>query len=153
VVNRIPCWRLTYWSAAGGTGSAPRWDSSQADAIVGDWNNVLVGMRQDVSIQSFNTGVISDSSGVVQANLLQMNATAVRLVMRVVHLQDVVRAVDLGVPVTELWRRIPGVTADDVNTWIAAAEKKDALAELASWSPTPRLTPIWTSLTAARLRL
>lgn len=44
---------------------------------------MLVGMRQDVSIQSFNTGAISDSSGVVQANLLQMNATAVRLVMRV----------------------------------------------------------------------
>lgn len=33
---------------------------------------MLVGMRQDVSIQSFNTG-----------DLLQMNATAVRLVMRV----------------------------------------------------------------------
>ena len=36
----------------------------------------------------------------------------------------------LGVPVTELWRRIPGVTADDVNAWIAATEQKDALAEL-----------------------
>ena len=33
---------------------------------------MLVGMRQDVSIQSFSTG-----------DLLQMNATAVRLVMRV----------------------------------------------------------------------
>lgn len=36
----------------------------------------------------------------------------------------------LGVPVTELWRRIPGVTADDVNAWIDAVNEKDALAEL-----------------------
>jgi len=36
----------------------------------------------------------------------------------------------LGVPVTELWRRIPGATADDVNAWIEAAEKKDAMDEL-----------------------
>jgi hypothetical protein len=36
----------------------------------------------------------------------------------------------LGIPVTELWRRIPGATADDVNAWIDAANEKDALAEL-----------------------
>ena len=60
-----------------------RWDVSQADAIVGSWSNLLVGMRQDISLQSFTTGVISDSSGVVQANLMQSNLTAVRLVMRV----------------------------------------------------------------------
>ena len=59
-----------------------RWDSSQADAIVGDFSNLLVGLRKDVSLDVFNTGVISDSDGVVQQNLLQQNFTAVRVTMR-----------------------------------------------------------------------
>jgi hypothetical protein len=36
----------------------------------------------------------------------------------------------LGVPVTELWRKIPGVTADDVNSWIKVATEQGALKEL-----------------------
>lgn len=36
----------------------------------------------------------------------------------------------LGVPVTELWRRIPGVTADEVNSWIRTATATDAIEEL-----------------------
>jgi hypothetical protein len=32
----------------------------------------------------------------------------------------------LDVPVEELWRRIPGVTADDVNTWMLAKQQEDA---------------------------
>jgi hypothetical protein len=60
-----------------------RWDGSQASAIVGDFANLLVGLRKDVSLELFNTGVISDSSGVVQMNLLQQNATACRVTMRV----------------------------------------------------------------------
>jgi SPP1 Gp6-like portal protein len=30
----------------------------------------------------------------------------------------------LGVPVEELWRRIPGVTADDVNSWLEARQQE-----------------------------
>jgi hypothetical protein len=36
----------------------------------------------------------------------------------------------LGIPVTELWRRIPGATADDVNAWIKMATEEGALKEL-----------------------
>jgi hypothetical protein len=36
----------------------------------------------------------------------------------------------LGIPVTELWRRIPGATADDVNAWIKTATEQGALKEL-----------------------
>jgi Phage portal protein, SPP1 Gp6-like len=32
----------------------------------------------------------------------------------------------LGVPVEELWRRIPGVTADDVNSWMQARQHQNA---------------------------
>lgn len=32
----------------------------------------------------------------------------------------------LGIPVEELWNRIPGATADDVNTWAMAKKRKDA---------------------------
>jgi hypothetical protein len=36
----------------------------------------------------------------------------------------------LGVPATELWQRVPGTTADDVDRWKAAATAQGALAEL-----------------------
>lgn len=36
----------------------------------------------------------------------------------------------LGVPATELWRMVPGVTQDDVDRWTAAATRTDALAML-----------------------
>lgn len=36
----------------------------------------------------------------------------------------------LGVPAAELWRRIPGVTAEDVAVWKAAVERTDAMAAI-----------------------
>lgn len=39
-------------------------------------------------------------------------------------------ATSLGVPATELWRKIPGVTAEEVAAWQKAAESADAMAEL-----------------------
>ncbi|MCL2728793.1 MAG: phage portal protein [Actinomycetia bacterium] len=36
----------------------------------------------------------------------------------------------LGVPAAELWRRIPGVTAEDVAAWKAAASRQDAMAAI-----------------------
>jgi hypothetical protein len=37
----------------------------------------------------------------------------------------------LGVPATELWQRVPGVTADDVDRWRAAAQQPGVLENLA----------------------
>ncbi len=39
-------------------------------------------------------------------------------------------AQSLGVPVTELWKKIPGVAAEEVAQWLKVAEQQDALAEL-----------------------
>lgn len=36
----------------------------------------------------------------------------------------------LGVPAAELWRKIPGVTAEDVAAWKAAVERTDAMAQI-----------------------
>lgn len=36
----------------------------------------------------------------------------------------------LGVPAHELWRRIPGVTAEDVAMWQASASRADAMAQI-----------------------
>jgi SPP1 Gp6-like portal protein len=35
----------------------------------------------------------------------------------------------LGIPVEELWRRIPGATADDVNSWLRAKQREEAEAQ------------------------
>ena len=59
------------------------WHPANADAIVADWSNVVVGMRQDITIQVFDSGVISDDTGKVILNLIQQDAVAARVVMRV----------------------------------------------------------------------
>ena len=50
--------------------------------IAGDWSKAVVGLRQDLTYQVFDTGVISDDSGVVVLNLMQQDAVALRCVMR-----------------------------------------------------------------------
>lgn len=59
------------------------WDSTQATLIAGDWDNAIVGVRQDITFQMFTEGVISDSSGAVVLNLMQQDSVALRAVMRV----------------------------------------------------------------------
>jgi hypothetical protein len=63
-----------------------RWDPVAADAIVAQWDNVLVGIRQDVKLQIFDTGVITDDTGAIVANLLQQDMLACRVTMRVGYL-------------------------------------------------------------------
>jgi len=58
------------------------WDRSQAIAIAGDWNNAVWSMRQDMTVQIFDTGVISDDAGRVVYNFLQQDMIALRAVMR-----------------------------------------------------------------------
>lgn len=63
----------------GGTGVV--WNAL-ADSIVGDWTQLKVGVRKDVTMDTFNSGVVSDSAGAVQYNLMQANATALRTTAR-----------------------------------------------------------------------
>lgn len=65
----------------GAAGIGPVWNRL-ADSICGDWSQLKIGVRKDVTIDTFNTGVVSDGSGVVQINLMQANMTAIRLTAR-----------------------------------------------------------------------
>ncbi|MDN5917372.1 MAG: phage major capsid protein [Pseudonocardia sp.] len=61
------------------------WDPSKATAIIAAWENVLVGVRKDITFEMFNTGVLQDEDGAIAVNLLQQDSTAMRCVMRVGH--------------------------------------------------------------------
>lgn len=59
------------------------WDRTAAEAIVADWSNVLIGLRSDIKVEIFNSGVISDDTGKVVMNLMQQDTSAMRATMRV----------------------------------------------------------------------
>lgn len=59
------------------------WDGSKALLVGADWSNVLVGIRQDVTVKVLDQAVISDADGKVLLNLAQQDAVALRFVMRV----------------------------------------------------------------------
>lgn len=59
------------------------WDATAADLVLGDWDKAIVGIRQDMTFQIFDSGVISDDNGSVVYNLMQQDAVALRAVMRV----------------------------------------------------------------------
>lgn len=59
------------------------WDAAAADLIALDWSKQLIGIRQDVTYEIFNEGVISDSEGKILLNLMQQDTKALRVVFRV----------------------------------------------------------------------
>lgn len=59
------------------------WDATKASMIGGQWDNAIVGMRQDITFQLFTEGVVSDDTGKVVVNLMQQDSKALRVVMRV----------------------------------------------------------------------
>ena len=58
------------------------WDASKAQLIAGDWSKAMVGLRQDISFKMFDQAVISDDTGKVILNLMQQDAVAMRVTMR-----------------------------------------------------------------------
>jgi Phage capsid family len=50
--------------------------------LVGDFSQVLLGTRQDLEFQVFDTGVITDSEGNVVLNLMQQDAVNLRVTAR-----------------------------------------------------------------------
>ena len=58
------------------------WDGSVADFIVGDFSQAVYSIRQDITFDVFDTGVITDAEGNVIYNLLQQDMVALRVVMR-----------------------------------------------------------------------
>lgn len=53
-----------------------------AELISGDWDKARFAIRQDLTFEIFKEGVISDGDGKVLLNLMQQDAKAVRVVMR-----------------------------------------------------------------------
>lgn len=58
------------------------WDNTEALAIGGQWEDLVVGIRQDMSFSVFDSGVINDDSGVVVYNAMQQDGKILRAVMR-----------------------------------------------------------------------
>jgi HK97 family phage major capsid protein len=61
------------------------WNAANAQMIAGDWSKAIIGLRQDMSFKIFTEGVISNDSGAVVLNLMQQDAVAMRLVMRMAY--------------------------------------------------------------------
>jgi HK97 family phage major capsid protein len=57
--------------------------SGTAQAVVGDFNQLVVGVRQDMTYKLITEGVITDGSGTIVYNLPQQDMVALRLVFRV----------------------------------------------------------------------
>lgn len=56
--------------------------NNEAQVVGGDFSKSIIGIRQDMSFKLFTEGVISNASGAVILNLMQQDAVAMRLVMR-----------------------------------------------------------------------
>lgn len=59
------------------------WDAGVADLLVGDWRQLVVGMREDLRFQFSDSGVIVDDAGAVQFSAWQSDSVIMRAVMRV----------------------------------------------------------------------
>jgi HK97 family phage major capsid protein len=59
--------------------------STDAQLIMGDFSKAIIGVRQDISFKLFTEGVISNDSGAVVLNLMQQDAVAMRMVMRLAY--------------------------------------------------------------------
>ncbi|MCY0928311.1 phage major capsid protein [Streptomyces sp. H27-H1] len=62
--------------ATGGAGANTR-------LFAGDWNQFVVGVRQDITMKVLTEAVIQDNTGAIIFNLAQQDMTAVRLTFRV----------------------------------------------------------------------
>ena len=62
---------------------SPVWDSTKGDAIVGDWNFLAIGVREDITFAQTDTGVLQDAAGDIIANMFQDNLTAVKIWARI----------------------------------------------------------------------
>jgi hypothetical protein len=61
------------------------WDNDAAQLLMGDWSKAIIGVRTDISFKLFTEGVISNGSGAVVMNLMQQDAVAMRMTMRLAY--------------------------------------------------------------------
>jgi HK97 family phage major capsid protein len=58
------------------------WDSTKGDALVGDWNDLLVGVREDITFDMSSEAILQDNTGAIIANSFQDDLTALRCYIR-----------------------------------------------------------------------
>jgi HK97 family phage major capsid protein len=72
--------------------------------LLGDFTKSIIGIRSDISFKVFTEGVISDGSGVVQLNLMQQDAIALRMTMRLAYATvNPVTVMQPGTAITARW--------------------------------------------------
>jgi len=78
--------------------------TSGATLLCGDFSKAIIGMRQDISFKMFTEGVISDDTGKVILNLMQQDAVAMRMVMRLAYATvNPVTVLNKGKTITQRW--------------------------------------------------
>ena len=69
-------------------GSFEEHDLATANAtklLAGDWDQVLIGIRQDMTVRRFTEGSIHNAQGELMFNLMQQDMIALRFVMRLAY--------------------------------------------------------------------
>ena len=69
-----------YFSNAGLTGFSTA--ANNFSMICGDWTMAVLGVREDISMELFDQGVITDNTGAIQYNLMQQDMVALRVTAR-----------------------------------------------------------------------
>jgi Phage capsid family len=59
------------------------WDATKGDALIGDWDYLLVGLREDITFDLSEDAILQDNTGAIIANAFQEDLTAMRCYMRV----------------------------------------------------------------------
>jgi len=59
------------------------WDVAQAHMILGEWSKLVWSLRQDMTFEIFDQGIIQDATGATVYNLMQQDMVALRAVMRI----------------------------------------------------------------------
>lgn len=65
-----------------GFSSSGAFDPAKADLITGNWNYLIVGVRQDITVDQSTEGVITDAAGAVVVNAFQDDQVLMRVHMR-----------------------------------------------------------------------
>ena len=61
----------------------PQWDDTKGDALLGDFNYLLVGLVEDIRFEMSQEAILQDGTGAIIANAFQDNLTAMKAWMRV----------------------------------------------------------------------
>ena len=60
----------------------PAWNATVGDAIVGDWQCLVIGVREDIRYDMSDSAILTDGAGAIIANAFQDDLVALRCFMR-----------------------------------------------------------------------